>query len=123
MFDARELGATTTRSRGEQFGMTLSRVRPAAQPFRVRIPRSVVARIVRRVRATRLPEPADGDDSWSSGMSASTLRELVSYWTTEYAWNSSEEELNAYPQFRANVDGLAVHFYHVPGGAQNSLPV
>ncbi|MEP6730505.1 MAG: epoxide hydrolase family protein [bacterium] len=97
--------------------------RAAIRPYRVRVPRSVIARITQRVRATKLPEPAAPDDSWAFGMSAATMRDLVSYWTTDYDWYRTEAELNAHPQFLANVDGTMVHFYHVQGARRNATPV
>ncbi len=38
------------------------------------------------------------------------LRELVRYWRDDYAWERSEERINALPQFVVDVDGRAVHF-------------
>ena len=44
-------------------------------------------------------------------MSAAYLRELVDSWIA-FDWRAREAELNAYPQFLAEIDGSDVHFVH-----------
>jgi len=41
------------------------------------------------------------------------LRELVTYWQAGFDWRARERELNALPQFTAEIDGQRVHFVHV----------
>jgi hypothetical protein len=41
-----------------------------------------------------------------------TVRDLASYWATEYDWRRCEAKLNALPQFVTEIDGLGIHFIH-----------
>jgi pimeloyl-ACP methyl ester carboxylesterase len=51
------------------------------------------------------------------------LRELVTYWSTEFDWRARERELNAVPQFSTRIDGQDVHFLHVRSGNPAALPI
>lgn len=88
------------------------------EEFEIAVPQKRLDRIAARLADARIgPFPAD-EDEWALGMSARYLTDLIHYWHTEYDWRAEEAELNAYPQYRATIDGLAVHFQHIraPGG-------
>jgi microsomal epoxide hydrolase len=51
------------------------------------------------------------------------LRDLVGYWREGYDWRAAERALNALPQFRAEVDGLGIHFVHREGVGPAPLPL
>jgi pimeloyl-ACP methyl ester carboxylesterase len=48
---------------------------------------------------------------------------LVRYWRDEYDWRRFEAELAEIPQFRTEIDGLAVHFIHVRSRHADALPI
>jgi pimeloyl-ACP methyl ester carboxylesterase len=52
-----------------------------------------------------------------------TLQALTRYWTTEHDWRQTEAQLNALPQFMTTIDGLDIHFLHVPSKEPNALPL
>jgi hypothetical protein len=66
----------------------------------------------RRLQATRWPERQTADD-WRQGAPLATIKALAAYWRTAYDWRRLERRLNAYPQFRTEIDGLGIHFLHV----------
>lgn len=39
--------------------------------------------------------------------------ELLDYWRTDYSWRRAEEDLNRLPQFKAMIEDVDVHFYHL----------
>ncbi|GIF16428.1 epoxide hydrolase family protein [Actinoplanes teichomyceticus] len=82
------------------------------QPFRVQIPDDDLDDLRRRLRGARWPEPVPGAAE-GLGIRADQLRELADYWRDGYDWRAAEAELNSYPQFRTEIDGLPVHFLHV----------
>ena len=51
------------------------------------------------------------------------LQNLARYWTTEYDWRRCEARLNAWPQFKTEIDGLDLHFIHVESANKNALPL
>jgi pimeloyl-ACP methyl ester carboxylesterase len=71
-----------------------------------------IADLRRRIADTRFPESAPGDP-WSHGTDPAALRSLLDDWS-RFSW--PPPELAARPHFRADLDGLGVHFVHLPSG-------
>ena len=59
----------------------------------------------------------------SQGVQLATLQELAQYWATDYDRRKCEAKLNALPQFITEIDGLDIHFIHVPSKHENALPL
>jgi hypothetical protein len=94
----------------------------AVRPFRVDIPEELLVDLRRRVLATRWPDRETVNDQ-SQGIQLGKLKPLVEYWGTGYDWRRTEAKLNALPQFLTRIDGLDIHFIHVPSGYPNALPL
>ena len=94
----------------------------AVRPFRIDIPDAELADMRRRINNTRWPERETVSDD-SQGVQLETMRELASYWGTEYNWRRCEASLNALPQFITTIDGLDIHFIHVRSKHENVLPL
>src|SRR3954468_23337983 len=94
----------------------------AIRPFRVKVPEADVADLHRRLVATRWPDKETVADE-SQGAQLAKLQELVRYWGTEYDWRKAEAKLNAFPQFKTNIDGVDIHFIHVRSRHPNAMPL
>jgi pimeloyl-ACP methyl ester carboxylesterase len=92
------------------------------RPFHVEIPDDQLADLRRRIAATRWP-PKELVGDTSQGVQLATLQALARYWTTEYDWRRCEAKLNALPQFKADIDGLEIHFIHVKSSHDGALPL
>lgn len=68
--------------------------------------------LAERLRRTRWPEAEPVDDR-SQGVQLAWLRDICDYWSRHYDWRAREVRLNAWPQFRTEIDGLGIHFIHV----------
>jgi epoxide hydrolase len=90
--------------------------------FRIEVPEAELADLRRRLRQTRWPEREPVAD-WSQGVPLAYLRELCRYWADGYDWRATEARLNALPQFRTMIDGLALHFIHVRSPRPDALPL
>ena len=90
--------------------------------FRIYFTDKQFEKLRRRISLTRLPKPIKGD-SWSLGTDVQYLSSLLSYWRDSYDWKRKETELNQYPQFTCELDGVTVHFFHIPGSRKGSLPL
>src|SRR4051794_37930553 len=91
-------------------------------PFAIDVPEEELADLRRRVAATRWPTRELVGDR-SQGVQLAALQELARYWTSEYDWRRCEARLNALPQFTTVIDGLNIHFIHVPSAHQDALPL
>jgi hypothetical protein len=91
-------------------------------PFLIEIPEADVDDLHHRLAQTRWPEPETVDD-WSQGTPLGYARDLCEYWLNGYDWRACEASLNAFPQFRTEIDGLDIHFLHVRSPSQDALPL
>jgi len=94
----------------------------AITPFRVEIADEELDDLRRRLARARWPEPEPVSD-WSQGVPVDWLRDLCAYWQDGYDWRRCEAQLNALPQFKTEIDGLGIHFIHVPSPSPDALPL
>ena len=69
------------------------------QPFSVNFPQDDLTDLRRRINATKWPSRETVKDA-TQGVQYATMRELASYWATDYDWRTMEARLNALPQFK-----------------------
>lgn len=92
------------------------------KPFRVDVPDEVLEDLQARLKLTRWADDF-ANDGWEYGTNTSYLRELVAYWVDGYDWRKQESAINAYPQFRTEIDDVPIHFIHVRGKGPNPKPL
>lgn len=93
-----------------------------ARPFRIEVPDTILNDLRRRLEVTRFPDPLPGS-AWERGADLVYVRELCEYWRDHYDWRKHEAELNRYPQFLCEVDGVDIHFWHVRGQGPAPTPL
>jgi pimeloyl-ACP methyl ester carboxylesterase len=81
------------------------------EPFAIAVDETVLTDLVTRIRRTRWPSPAPGAP-WSQGTDLDYLRDVLAYWADDFDWRARERELNGFAHFRAEVDGVCLHFVH-----------
>ncbi|WP_380879707.1 epoxide hydrolase [Sphingomonas sp. DBB INV C78] len=91
-------------------------------PFSVCVPDEAIDDLRARLGRTRWPGRETVTD-WSQGVPLAILRNLCEEWRTRHDWRHCETALNAWPQFRTDIDGLGIHFLHVRSPDQNALPL
>ena len=92
------------------------------QPFTINIPQATLDDLRDRLARTRWADAAESA-GWSMGTDLGYLKELVDYWQTKYDWRTHEAELNRFNQFKADVDGVTIHFIHERGVGPHSTPI
>ena len=96
------------------------------KPFRIDIPQTVINAIAKKVHDYDWHEMPSGpglDESWAYGANLGYMKELCRYWIENYDWRRWESELNRFPQFTAEVDGIAIHFYREDGSGPAPRPL
>jgi len=91
-------------------------------PFTIAVADDVLADLRRRLAATRWPDEVDGA-GWDYGANLAYLKDLVAYWRDGFDWRAQEATLNQYAQYRADIDGVSVHFVHERGRGPSPLPL
>ena len=96
-----------------------------ARPFRIDVSQAVLDRIAARIDDYRWFDPPEGggDEVWAHGASTSVLKDLIAHWQTDYDWRAAEADLNRHPHFKAEIDGLDIHFLHIVGEAEGKRPL
>jgi epoxide hydrolase len=92
------------------------------KPFKVEIPQAVLADLQERLAETRWTDEVEGV-GWDYGTNLDYMKTLVDYWQHQYDWRKHEAELNKFNQFRAEVDGVGIHFIHERGKGPNPTPI
>ena len=90
--------------------------------FTLRIPDADIAGLRDRLARSRFPDQAPGD-AWAYGTDVAYLRQLTEYWRNNFDWRAEEAALNALPQFRVPLDGIDLHYLHVPGVGPDPMPL
>ena len=94
----------------------------APRPFTLTVPDPEIVDLRSRLARTRFPDRAPGE-AWAYGADPDYLRTLCAYWRDGFDWRAQEAALNAFPQFKAALDGVDLHYLHVPGQGPNSCPL
>ncbi|HEX5199278.1 MAG TPA: epoxide hydrolase [Actinoplanes sp.] len=92
------------------------------RPFTVSVDDSEIEDLKQRLARTRWPDPETVGD-WSQGVRAANARSLVDYWQHRYDWRRFESELNRFPQYLTEIDGLDIHFIHVKSRNPGAMPL
>jgi len=94
----------------------------APVPFTLHVPDADIADLRARLARTRLPDQAPGEP-WAYGTDVTYLAGLLEYWREGFDWRAEEAALNAFPQYRAPLDGIDLHYLHVPGVGPAPMPL
>src|SRR5258708_1436644 len=98
----------------------LPKATESVEPFKVSVPQSAIDDLKRRLASTRWPERETVGD-WSQGVPLQKAEALVGYWRDKYDWRGFEARINAFPQYRTQIDGVGIHFIHVRSPHSNAL--
>jgi pimeloyl-ACP methyl ester carboxylesterase len=93
-----------------------------AKPFQIKIPQSVLDDLQERLAKTRWPDEVEGA-SWDYGTNLAYLKGLAKYWQNDFNWREQEAALNKLAHFKAEIDGVGLHFIHERGKGPNSTPL
>ena len=92
------------------------------QPFKIQVPEETLADLKERLAQTRWPDELPGT-GWDYGTNMAYLKELVDYWQNSFDWRAQEEAINRFSHFKADVDGLGIHFIHQKGVGPDPMPL
>jgi pimeloyl-ACP methyl ester carboxylesterase len=92
------------------------------QPFKISISQATLDDLRERLVRTRWPDEVE-EAGWDYGTNLNYLKSLVAYWQHHFDWQAHEAKLNQFAHFKADLDGLGIHFIHERGKGPNPLPI
>src|SRR5664279_524836 len=90
--------------------------------FTCRIAQQDIDDLKLRISQTRWTDEIK-DSGWLYGASLFYMKELADYWLNKFEWRKVEEDMNQYPNYIAEIDGIKIHFMHIKGRGKISLPL
>ena len=101
----------------------MARCAGGVRPFVVDVPPARIADICERLERARWTYSVAGGEDWRYGVDLDWLAGFVRHWIDDYDWSQAQRTLNGWPQFKAKVDGLDIHFYHEKGSNARARPL
>jgi len=93
-----------------------------ADPFTINVSDEVIADLRARISNTRWPEKSPATP-WEQGTDLLYLQDLLAYWADGFAWRTQEDWLNSFHHFRADIDGIGIHFVHERAVSGEGIPL
>jgi pimeloyl-ACP methyl ester carboxylesterase len=88
----------------------------------IEVAQSMLDDLKARLNLTRWPDEIEGS-GWTYGASLAYMKELTNYWKDYFDWRKTESDINKYPNYIAEVDGFRIHFLHIKGKGEKSVPL
>ena len=92
------------------------------RPFEIHVSDEILDDLKRRISAARWPDELPGT-AWDYGSNLDYMKELAEYWRTDFDWRAQERLINSFQHFKADVDGLGIHFIHERGKGPDPMPL
>jgi pimeloyl-ACP methyl ester carboxylesterase len=92
------------------------------QAFTITLAQHTLDDLRERLARTRWPDEVEGV-GWDHGTNLAYLKELVNYWQYTFDWRTQEAKLNHFVQFRAQIDGIHIHFVHERAKRPGAIPL
>ena len=84
------------------------------EPFTIDVPQATLDDLAERLRRSRLPLDFANDD-WRYGTNRDYLEEFIEYWLSTYDWRTHEAAMNAFANYRVEIEEVPIHFVHERG--------
>jgi pimeloyl-ACP methyl ester carboxylesterase len=92
------------------------------EPFKISVSNEVLKDLRERLDRTRFPDEVP-DTGWEYGTNLAYMKELIEYWRARYDWRKHEAALNKFAHFKADIDGLNLHFIREQGRGPHPKPL
>jgi hypothetical protein len=92
------------------------------ETFNLHVPDAALVDLRERLSRTRFPDQAPGEP-WAYGTDLNWMAGFVDYWRDGFDWRAQEARLNSFPQYKVRLQGIELHFMHVPGNGPDPHPL
>ena len=92
------------------------------RPFTIDVAQPILDRIRAKLALSQVGYAPADDRDWRYGTDAAWLATLLDYWRSRFDWRVAEAGLNRHPHFKAEIDGIDIHFVHIRATEANGCP-
>lgn len=92
------------------------------QKIEIKVKRQILTDLKSRLKRSKWPDTIL-NSNWSFGADLQYMKELTEYWINKYDWRNTEDEINRYDNFIAEIDGYKIHFLHIKGKEKSNMPL
>jgi pimeloyl-ACP methyl ester carboxylesterase len=92
------------------------------ESFSIKVPEQAVTDLKMRLAQTRWTDEIV-NSGWTFGAKLSYVKEITDYWLNTFDWRNTENEINDYPNYIAEINGVKVHFLHIRSKKKNPVPL
>ena len=90
--------------------------------FSARISEQAIGDLKLRLKRTRWTDEIL-DSGWKYGASLSYVKEISDHWLNSFDWRNTENEINRYPNYIGEINGIKIHFLHIKSKKKRSVPL
>ena len=91
-------------------------------PFEIKISKETLKDIYTKVDKYPWHEMPD-DGGWNYGTNFDYMKKISKYWVDKFDWRKTEEKINKFQNFKADIDDIDIHFIHEKGSGTNPKPL
>jgi pimeloyl-ACP methyl ester carboxylesterase len=93
-----------------------------ATEFKCHIKQAAIDNLKFRIAQTRWTDEII-DSGWEYGANLNYMQELADYWLNSFDWRKVEDDINKYPNYITQIDGVKIHYLHIKGKGKTSVPL
>ncbi|PVI04035.1 epoxide hydrolase-like protein [Periconia macrospinosa] len=97
----------------------------SAKPFTLNVPDKDLQELRQLLQLSKVPPV-----TWESlqedrrfGVTHKWITETKDYWLNKYDWRAQEKQINSFPNYTMEIDGVNVHFIGLFSNKQNAAPI
>lgn len=98
-----------------QNSITNSKNNQTVTKYQINISKEKIADLNNRIANTRWINEVTSTSWGDPALDISTVKELTNYWMKGFDWKRQETYINSFPQFKALVKNINIHFVHQKG--------
>ena len=92
------------------------------KPFHINISNEILDNISAKIQKYPWHEmPNDG--GWNYGTNLDYMKEISKYWVDKFDWKKTEEKINKFKNFKANINDIDIHFIQEKGSGTKPKPL
>ena len=91
-------------------------------PFEIKISKETLKDIYAKVDKYPWHEMPD-DGGWNYGTNLDYMKEISKYWVDKFDWKKTEEKINKFKNFKANINDIDIHFIQEKGSGTKPKPL